>query len=70
MSVTVTSAPFNLELVDGNRPRITRDLEFSNGDTISFSITLEQDIHATIPQLHRNSVRELINRLEAWIGPE
>ena len=65
----ITSAPFNLQIVGGGKPKITREIQFTNGDNISFTITLDRDENATLPELHRQSVQEVINRLQEWIEP-
>lgn len=68
MSVKITQAPFTIEILAGGKPKITRDIVYTNGDKISFAVTLEEDRTATIPDLHRKSVEELISRLEEFIG--
>jgi hypothetical protein len=69
MSIEVTKAPFTLTVVEGNRPRVMREIVFSNGDFLTFSVTLEADAEATIVDLHRKSAEELIARLQDWIDP-
>ena len=69
MTIKITRAPFNLSVSSGGRPKITRELEFSNGDTIVFTVTLEEDETATLTDLHRRSVEEVIERLQAWLKP-
>jgi hypothetical protein len=69
MTMKITRAPFNLSVSATGRPKITRELEFSNGDTIVFTVTLEEDETATLTDLHRRSVEEVIERLQAWLKP-
>ena len=60
----------NIEMIAGGQPKVTREITFTNGDKVTFVVTLDRDDSATLPNLHKQSVREVISRLEALITPK
>ena len=64
MPYKVTAAPFNIEVLAGGRPRVSRQIIFANGNTISFDISLDEDKSATLGDLHHRSVAEVIKHLQ------
>jgi len=70
MSIKVAQAPFNIEVLAGGRPKVSREIVFTNGDKISFEVSLEQDGSLTMGDLHRKSVEEVIKRLENFAPPK
>lgn len=63
------TATYDIALKNG-KPTITRNLTFKNGDTISFSITMESDHSKSLADLHRESAQAAITYLEDWIKPQ
>ncbi|HJV75381.1 MAG TPA: hypothetical protein VJ654_14235 [Noviherbaspirillum sp.] len=57
---------FDISISDG-RPSITRNFVFKNGDKLSFTVMLQKDYNATLPDMHRRSVEAVINHLKTLI---
>lgn len=62
--------PFNASSYDisinNSKPTVKRKFEF-NGDSVEFSVTLEADNSATLPNLHVRSVEVVIAHLQTLI---
>lgn len=68
MDGSVKLAKFNLELVK-NKAVITREIEFANGDLVTFSVGVDP-ANLTLAELHRKSVESLVTQLQAWAAPQ
>lgn len=59
----------NFTIVINNQNRaISRNFEFSNGDILSFTMTLEKDESDAVSDLHVKSVQKAIDHLQFLIG--
>lgn len=65
----LTTATYDIK-IDNGKPTVTRNLVFKNGDTLSFSITLESEHSGNLVDLHRASAQAAIKYLEDWLKPE
>lgn len=68
MANKIISADFKIELSE-MRPTIARNIEFSDGSTLTFSLKLPRDDDATLVTLHRRSVEDAIARLQDFLTP-
>lgn len=69
MKKSPTSATLNLT-VNAGVPVMSREIEYQNGDRISFSVALPDSSNATLPELHKQSVARVIQLLQEWIAPK
>lgn len=68
MTTAIGPTTFNLTVKDGE-PVISRELLCTNGDTISFTVTLPDDPNATLSDLHKRSAEQVIKLLQDWLNP-
>lgn len=66
MEATVKAASFNIA-IQQLKPTVKREFTFSNGDEISFSITLDADSSSTVIDLHKRSIEAAIALLQSTI---
>lgn len=66
---TITQADFNISIANG-KTTITRDFAFKGGDSITFTVALENDKNATVVDLHKQSVARVMALLQELITPE
>jgi hypothetical protein len=64
----ITSVTYDISMSNGT-PAVTRSLEFKNGDTISFSVTVPNGGNLSLVELHRASAQRVIELLQDWIKP-
>ena len=69
MAARLETATFNIAIKSGQTV-VVRDLEYSNGDTISFTVALPNDGGQTISDLHRASAEHVIALLQNWLAPK
>jgi hypothetical protein len=68
MSNIIPSTDFHLTVKD-HVPVVTRHLNFKNGDSISFTVSLPNGMKTSLADLHVRSVEEVIAHLQASIMP-
>ena len=61
-----TSSTFAIE-INGVQPTVSREIKFENGDSISFSVTLDRDDDMRLADLHKRSAEHTIKLLQSWI---
>lgn len=64
---TVVTTSFDIS-VDSEKRVVKRDFSFSNGDVISFSVTIKKDPTQTISDLNRESVEVVVAHLQRMTG--
>lgn len=68
MESTVKTATFSIA-IQQLKPTVKREFTFSNGDEISFSITLDEDMSSTVTDLHKRSIDAAIALLQSRLKP-
>lgn len=66
METKIMEGDFSITISSG-KPTVSRNFKFSDATAISFSIQLDRDDAATLPDLHRKSVEAVIELLQRTI---
>ncbi|MGZ8339128.1 MAG: hypothetical protein ACXW2U_05385 [Telluria sp.] len=69
MDATPVSTTFNINIAKAGQAIVTREIVFTNGNSITFSVAIDT-AGLAVSEIHKKSVGAVIEQLQAWIAPQ